>query len=461
MARKSQSQWDFGELFPVEETRDVLTVSELTNRVKRELENQIGQVWVEGEITNLRAQASGHCYFTIKDESTQLSCVLFRGTRAPQRELMEDGQKVMLHGDLTVYEPRGQYQLIVQKVELQGVGELQAKFEKLKLKLKAEGLFDSETKQELPRYPQRMGIVTSLSGAALRDVLHVIRRRQPGLQIVLVASRVQGQGAEDEIAKGIEQLNTWSGQQSLDLILITRGGGSLEDLWAFNEEALARAIFASEIPVVSAVGHEIDFTISDFVADVRAATPSAAAEIITAGAVALSESLADTRERLSRLMSRRHEYLRDRLGADGHRLLRCHPRRSLQKHMQRVDELHDDLLRASQSQWKSGEHRWRGLSERLLRMHPESTLKRRRERLIQLTQRLQEHALHRRETASQDVVRLADRLRLLGPENVLSRGYSLTQDAASGRVIRSPKDVKSGQSLRTRVAGGGIDSTVD
>ena len=297
MARKSQSQWDFGELFSAEETRDVLTVSQLTTRVKRELENQIGQVWVEGEITNLRAQASGHCYFTIKDESTQLSCVLFRGTRAPQRELMEDGQKVVLHGDLTVYEPRGQYQLIVQKVELQGVGELQAKFEKLKLKLKAEGLFDPETKQKLPRYPQRMGIVTSLSGAALRDVLHVIRRRQPSLQIVLVASRVQGQGAEDEIAKGIQQLNKWSERQPLDLILITRGGGSLEDLWAFNEEALARAIFASDIPIVSAVGHEIDFTISDFVADVRAATPSAAAEIITAGAVALSESLADTGER--------------------------------------------------------------------------------------------------------------------------------------------------------------------
>ena len=461
MARKSQSQWDFGELFPAEETRDVLTVSELTNRVKRALDNRIGLVWVEGEITNLRLQASGHCYFTIKDESTQLSCVLFRGTRASQRELMEDGQEVVLHGDLTVYEPRGQYQLIVQKVELKGVGELQAKFEKLKLKLKAEGLFDPEVKKELPRYPQRMGIVTSLSGAALRDVLHVIRRRQPGLQIVLVASRVQGQGAEDEIAKGIEQLNKWSKQQPLDLILITRGGGSLEDLWAFNEEALARAIFASEIPVVSAVGHEIDFTISDFVADVRAATPSAAAEIITAGAVTLSESLADTGERLSRLMSRRHEYLRDRLGAVGHRLLRCHPRQILQKHMQRVDELHDDLLRASQSQWKSGEHRWRGLAERLLRMHPESTLKRRRERLVQLTQRLQEHALHRREKASQNVARLADRLRLLGPENVLARGYSVTQDAASGRVIRSPKDVKSGQSLHTRVTGGGIDSTVD
>ena len=461
MARKSQSQWDFGELFSAEETRDVLTVSELTKRVKRALENQIGQVWVEGEITNLRTQASGHMYFSIKDVRTQLNCVLFKGTRVGQRELMEDGQKVVLRGDLTVYEPRGQYQLIVQKVELQGVGELQAKFEKLKLKLKAEGLFDLEAKQELPRYPQRMGIVTSLSGAALRDVLHVIRRRQSSLQIVLVASRVQGQGAEDEIAKGIEQLNMWSNRQSLDLILITRGGGSLEDLWAFNEEALAREIFASEIPIVSAVGHEIDFTISDFVADIRAATPSAAAEIITAGAVALRESLADTGERLGRLMNRRHEYLQDRLGAAGHRLVRCHPRRSLQVRMQRVDELHDDLLRASQSLWKSGDQCWRGLAERLLRVQPKLTLKRRRERLIQLTHRLQEHAFHRREKVSQGVARLADRLRLLGPENVLARGYSITQDALTGKVIRSPKDLKSGQSMRTRVVGGRIDSTVD
>ena len=461
MARKLQSQWDFGELFSSEETRDVLTVSELTTRVKRALETRVGLVWVEGEITNLRLQASGHCYFTIKDESTQLSCVLFRGTRAPQRELMEDGQKVVLHGDLTVYEPRGQYQLIVQKVELQGVGELQAKFEKLKLKLKAEGLFDSEAKKEIPRYPERLGIVTSLSGAALRDVLHVTRRRQPSLQIVLVASRVQGQGAADEIAKGVGLLNTWSKQRPLDLILVTRGGGSLEDLWAFNEETLARAIFASDIPVVSAIGHEIDFTISDFVADVRAATPSAAAEIITAGAVALRETLTDTGGRLGRLMNRRHEYLLDRLGTVSHRLLRCHPRRNLQARMQRVDELHDDLLRASQSLWKSGEHCWRGLAERLLRVQPKLTLKRRSERLIQLTQRLQEHAIQRREKASQGVARLADRLRLLGPENVLARGYSITQDALTGRVIRSPKEVKSGQSMRTRVVGGGIDSTVD
>ena len=264
VAKDSQSQWDFGELFAEEETRDVFTVSELTTRVKRALENQIGQVWVEGEISNLRAQASGHMYFSIKDARTQLSCVLFKGTRVGQRELMEDGQKVVLQGDLTVYEARGQYQLIVRAVELQGVGALQVKFEKLKAKLQAEGLFNSETKQELPRFPQRIGIITSLNAAALRDVLHVIHRRQPSLQIILTASRVQGQGAENEIATAIGQLNRWASSEPLDLILVTRGGGSLDDLWAFNEEAVARAIHASSVPVVSAVGHEIDFTISDF-----------------------------------------------------------------------------------------------------------------------------------------------------------------------------------------------------
>ncbi|MFM1557213.1 MAG: exodeoxyribonuclease VII large subunit, partial [Limisphaerales bacterium] len=237
MSKSSQSKWDFGELFAEEETRDVFTVSDLTTRVKRTLENQIGQIWVEGEISNLRAQASGHMYFSIKDARAQLTCVLFRGTRVGQRELMEDGQKVVLQGDLTVYEQRGQYQLIVRAVELQGVGALQVKFEKLKAKLQAEGLFDAETKQELPRFPQRIGIVTSLNAAALRDVLHVIHRRQPSLQIILAASRVQGQGAENEIATAIGQLNRWASSEPLDLILVTRGGGSLEDLWAFNEEA--------------------------------------------------------------------------------------------------------------------------------------------------------------------------------------------------------------------------------
>ncbi|MEQ2010401.1 MAG: exodeoxyribonuclease VII large subunit, partial [Limisphaerales bacterium] len=312
MPKPSKSQWDFGELFPTEAVRKVLSVSELTGNIKRLLEKQVGQVVVSGEITNLRAQASGHVYFTLKDAGAQLACVLFRNTSVPHRSLLADGQKVLLTGDVTVYEARGQYQLIVSSAELQGVGALQAAFERLKEKLAAEGLFKLERKRKLPRYPQRIGLVTSPTGAAIRDVLHVIARRQPGLEIIFVPCRVQGEEAAGEVAEAVRVLNQFSLSSSrreeapsnaergmrnaessqslltsaatkLDLILVTRGGGSLEDLWAFNEEVVARAIFESAVPVVSAVGHEIDFTIADFVADLRAATPSAAAELITEG----------------------------------------------------------------------------------------------------------------------------------------------------------------------------------
>ena len=458
---ESQNQWDFGELFSKEETRQVLTVSELTTRVKRELENSIGQVWVEGEITNLRRQSSGHMYFSIKDASTQLSCVLFRGTRTTQKELIEDGQKVVLQGELTVYEARGQYQLVVRSVEMQGLGALQIKFEKLKASLSEEGLFDAVHKRNFPKIPERVGVVTSLSGAALQDVLHVIRRRQPSLQIVLVDSRVQGKGAELEVVKGIEWLNSWSRTEPLDLILITRGGGGLEDLWAFNEEVLARSIFSSKVPVISAVGHEIDFTISDFVSDVRAATPSAAAEVITAGAVAIKERLSNTADRLRRLVIRRSEYLQEQLETTTHRLDRCHPRRQLQQKMQRIDELHDDLLRAAHSLWRGNQQKWINLNDRLLRLSPEQVMDRHSERMEQLRDRMKSNLTRRVGFAVQHIAGLSDRLRLLGPDNVVSRGYSITRDMQTGAILRSVNKVQSGHKLKTRVADGEIESTVD
>src|SRR5579859_3622406 len=257
MSKPIKSQWDFGELFPPSPGnsgatgptesgtagRKILSVSELTTQVKRLLEKSVGSVWVTGEITNLRAQSSGHMYFTLKDAGAQLSCVLFRGEAVRNRSVLQDGQKVLLQGDVTVYEARGQYQLIVRDVELQGTGALQIAFEKLKQKLAAEGLFAPERKRPLPRYPQRIGLVTSPTGAAIRDVIHVIQRRNPGLEIILAPCRVQGDGAAAEIAAAIRLLNelasrTDSARQSLDLILITRGGGSLEDLWAFNEEVV-------------------------------------------------------------------------------------------------------------------------------------------------------------------------------------------------------------------------------
>src|SRR6266404_6329228 len=237
MAKPVKSQWDLGELFPPEgrqPQRKVLSVSELTGQIRRLLEDHVGRVWVTGEITNLRAQSSGHIYFSLKDASAQLSCVLFRGETGLDRSLLQDGRKVTLQGELTVYEPRGQYQLRVTAVELEGVGALQAAFERLKQKLKAEGLFAPERKRPLPKYPMRIGLVTSPTGAAIRDVLHVVQRRNPSLEIILAACRVQGEGAAEEIAAAIRLLNEFN---QLDLILVTRGGGSLEDLWAFNEEA--------------------------------------------------------------------------------------------------------------------------------------------------------------------------------------------------------------------------------
>ncbi|HUR45646.1 MAG TPA: exodeoxyribonuclease VII large subunit, partial [Candidatus Saccharimonadales bacterium] len=358
MAKNVSTQWDFGDLFdqpaasgpaaaPPAPVRKVFSVSELTGNLRRLLEKEFPLQWVTGEITNLRLQSSGHIYFTLKDSNAQLSCVLFRGEPVQGRQLLQDGQKVLLQGAVTLYEPRGQYQLRVLAVEMQGIGALQLAFERLKQKLQAEGLFAQERKRPLPKYPQRIGIVTSSTGAAIRDVLHVIGRRHPGLEVLLASCRVQGEGSASEIACAIQLLNDWSAcgdvARKVDLILVTRGGGSLEDLWAFNEEVVARAIHASSIPVVSAVGHEIDFTISDFVADIRAATPSAAAEIITEAAFASRIYLADSAEHILKLVRDRIERATDDLQSAVDRLKRVHPRRVLEERLQHLDELQNSI----------------------------------------------------------------------------------------------------------------------
>jgi len=461
VSKPVKSQWDFGELFPAAETRKVLSVWELTADIKRLLETKIGAVWVGGEVTNLRAQGSGHIYFTLKDAAAQLSCVLFRSTAVAQRQLLADGQKVLLQGDVTVYEARGQYQLIVRSVELQGVGALQAAFERLKQKLAAEGLFAPERKRPLPRYPQRIGLVTSPTGAAIRDVLHVIQRRNPGLEIILVPCRVQGDGAAAEIAGAIRLLNEYNTGGSLhkeapssqsamdqdrvtrhsplDLILITRGGGSLEDLWAFNEEIVARAIFESALPVVSAVGHEIDFSIADFVADLRAATPSVAAELITEGVFASREFVMEASGRLRQLARRKLERENENFEALAARLGRLHPRRRLDEGFQRLDDLQSGLLRNLKQAVRSRGLVLQNLAARFSRAKPSLRLPVRREALRQLEKRL----------------------RALGPEQVLARGYSITSDAATGKVLRDAAKVTAGQKLKTRLAKGEVLSRAD
>ena len=283
----------------LQQASKVFTVSELTRNIRGTLETKFGAVWVQGEISNYKLYPSGHQYFTLKDQRAQISCVIWRDTMAPPRQPLVDGAQVQVYGTVTVFEARAQYQLNVQILQPRGVGLLQAKFEALKRKLEAEGLFALERKRSLPKFPRRIGIVTSPSGAAIRDMLNVLCRRAPWLQILINPVRVQGTGAAQEIAVAIRDLATPnSNWQPLHLIVVTRGGGSIEDLWEFNEEIVARAIFNSAVPIVSAVGHEIDFTICDFVADLRAPTPSAAGELIVPILSIFSDRSMDTRVRL-------------------------------------------------------------------------------------------------------------------------------------------------------------------
>src|ERR1700675_1687813 len=264
-----------------QQTSKVLTVSELTRSIRGTLETKFGAVWVQGEVSNYKLHRSGHQYFTLKDARAQIACVIFRNTMAPLRQPLADGAQVQVYGNVSVFEARGQYQLSVQIIQPRGLGVLQAKFEALKRKLDAEGLFDPARKRLLPKFPKRIGIVTSPSGAAIRDMLNVLRRRAPNVAVLISPVRVQGIGAAVEIATAINELAAREGAWGpVDVIVLARGGGSIEDLWEFNEEVVARAIFNSSVPIVSAVGHEIDFTICDFVADLRAPTPSAAAELI-------------------------------------------------------------------------------------------------------------------------------------------------------------------------------------
>lgn len=463
MPPKAKNQWDFGgDLFAPSQMRKVFSVSEVTNTVRRLIEERVGVVWVTGEITNLRAQSSGHIYFSLKDAGAQLSCVCFRDEARSTRHLLRDGQKVLLHGEMTVYEARGQYQLLVREVELEGVGALQAAFERLKQKLNAEGLFAPERKRPLPRCIERIALVTSPTGAAIRDVLHAIERRQPSLDVVLAPCRVQGQGAHDEIAWSIRILNEWAARGNrLDLILVTRGGGSLEDLWAFNEEAVARAIFHSQVPVMSAVGHEIDFTISDFVADIRAATPTAAAELITEGMWQRQQWITAVADHLIELARERVEQEADHAQRLATRLARAHPRRVLNDRLQQLDEAITCLNRCTKRGWNQHRERLIGLQQRLARLRPSRGLALRRELVEDVTRRFNEEAEHALYVRQQRLLVARERLRLLSPQHVLERGFSVTRDAATGKVLRSVNEVKPSQRLVTQLADGQTRSVVE
>lgn len=441
-------------------TSKVFTVAELTRQIRGTLETRFGAVWVQGEISNYKQHPSGHQYFTLKDQRAAIACVIFRNTLPPNAQPISDGAQVQVYGNVSVFEARGQYQLSVQILQTRGAGLLQAKFEALKRKLEAEGLFDPARKRPLPKFPKRIGIVTSPSGAAIRDMLNVLRRRAPNVAVIISPVRVQGIGAAAEIATAIKELaapnDAWG---PIDLIVVTRGGGSIEDLWEFNEEIVARAIFHSAIPVVSAVGHEIDFTIADFVADLRAPTPSAAAELIVADAAELAR-------RVNELASCLQKYLRNFLRQSRTRLGFLSERTLARELMQRMRDSRQQLDLAAESLRRrlkqSVVDARAALSERaqtLKAFDPKRELVARRNGLAELHRRFSAHAPRLLQNAQQRFERVEGILRVLGPEATLGRGYSITTDAA-GHVIRTVAAARRGSRIKTRVVDGTFDSEV-
>lgn len=447
-------------------TPKILTVTELTRSVRSFLETEIGEVWVEGEVSNYRRQASGHQYFTLKDEKCQLACVLFyRPALALRQVPLADGMQVQVRGQMTVYEARGQYQLNVNLVQSGGVGLLQAKFEALKRKLEAEGLFDPARKKKPPEFPAVIGIVTSPTGAAIRDMLNILQRRAPWIRIVINPVRVQGEGAAEEIAAAVKELNSEEFCRQAgdlprpDVIVVCRGGGSAEDLWEFNEEIVARAIFASEIPVVSAVGHEIDFTISDFVADLRAPTPSAAAELIAPDAAALVRHFAQLRQRAQRRLADEIAQRRERLAFIERGVLFRETARRVSEGRQRVDYFEEALHRTAREKLSNGKQRLAASSAALRQHRPDQIAQLKRQQIAALRERMGERLSARVQLQRHRLDRVASLLCVLAPEATLKRGYSITTDAA-GKLIRSVKEMTPGKTIRTQVADGSVNSTV-
>ena len=441
----------------------ILKISELTKRIRGTLEKVIGAVWVEGEISNLTYHASGHVYLTLKDADSQISAVMFRGDASRLQFRLKDGMLVQVHGRVTVYEKRGQYQMVLDAAQLAGHGSLQAAFEALKRKLEAEGLFEAARKRALPSFPQTVGVVTARGGAALQDFCRVLHRRYPGIRIVVVSVHVQGEGAAREIAEAVDLLNSKEligTEVEPDVIALIRGGGSLEDLWAFNEEIVARAVARSRIPTISGVGHEVDFTICDFVADVRAATPSVAAELVIRSRAEFVSEVLDLSEALERNTQLNIEKCRRRLMEGLEALRQREPRRFLQEWRQRLDDASSGLQREVQSGLRTARDRHQAWSRRFDMANPRIWLatqqarlevfKNRQDRVRQdFFSRLQ----HRLELAGR-------RLELLSPKSILSRGYSITQDSTTGKVIRSVKEVESGGKIKTRFIDGEVESVI-
>ncbi len=435
---------------------NIYSVSQLNQSVRLMLENQLGAVWLTGEISNFSQPVSGHWYLSLKDENAQVRCAMFRMKNLRVSFRPTNGMQVLVRANVSLYEPRGDYQLIIESMHLAGEGLLMQQFEALKLKLAAEGLFAQHLKKNLPHFSKAVGIITSKTGAALQDILHILQRRDPSLKIIIYPTAVQGKDAATDIAQMIELANQ---RQEVDVLIVGRGGGSLEDLWCFNEEMVARAIFHSHLPVISAVGHETDVTIADFVADVRAPTPSAAAELVSRNQTELLQQLQYRRQRLEIALDRLFAEKQQKLRHLSLRLHNQHPQAQLRIQQQLITQLSHRLQQSLRHRWQKKAENLTALSMRLYKNPLPLRLQQYEQQLAQLKVRLNSHMNLTLSLQQKQLAHLCGKLDSLSPLKVLARGYSITQNQQN-LTIRSMKDVNVGEQIKTRLPDGDIISQV-
>ncbi|MDC9818814.1 exodeoxyribonuclease VII large subunit [Pectobacterium polonicum] len=434
----------------------IFTVSRLNQTVRQLLEMEMGQIWLSGEISNLSQPSSGHWYFTLKDERAQVRCAMFRTSNRKVTFRPQNGQQVLIRASITLYEPRGDYQLLAESMQPAGDGLLQQQFEQLKQRLAAEGLFDQQFKQVLPSPAKRVGVITSASGAALHDILQVLQRRDPSLPVIVYPTSVQGTDAPLQIVRAIELANQ---RDECDVLIVGRGGGSLEDLWSFNDERVARAIFASRIPIVSAVGHETDVTIADFVGDLRAPTPSAAAELVSRNQLELLRQIQSQRQRLEMAMDyylaqRNREFTRLH-----HRLQQQHPQLRLARQQTQLVKLRQRLDDAIQQQLRQTSRRSERLQQRLMQQQPQTRIHRAQQRLQQLSYQMQSAVERQLNQNKQKLGIACSRLEGVSPLATLARGYNVTT-APDGKVLKNVAQIAPGETLKTRLQDGWVESQV-
>lgn len=434
----------------------IFTVSRLNQTVRLLLEQEMGQVWISGEISNFTQPSSGHWYFTLKDDNAQVRCAMFRNSNRRVTFRPQHGQQVLVRANITLYEPRGDYQIIVESMQPAGEGLLQQKYEQLKAKLQAEGLFDQQFKQPLPTPAHCIGVITSKTGAALHDILHVLKRRDPSLPVIIYPTAVQGDDAPAQIVRAIEQANA---RNECDVLIVGRGGGSLEDLWCFNDERVARAIFASRIPVVSAVGHETDVTIADFVGDLRAPTPSAAAEIVSRNQQELLRQIQSVQQRLGMAMDYYLANRNRRFTQLNHRLQQQHPQLRLARQQTTLERLRQRMSTALENQIKKTNQRQQRMMQRLNQQNPQPRIQRAQSRIQQLEYRLAENIRARLSEQRERFGNAVTHLEAVSPLATLARGYSVTT-ASNGKVLKQTKQAKAGEMLTTRLADGWVESEI-